>query len=89
MSEFLVVSSTFARQPLLAAVLALALLVGLGALFLRLHAIAFGEPGPHSHAVKASYAPMMAHLALVLAAGLYLPDPLVRWFQNVAQLLGQ
>jgi hydrogenase-4 component F len=89
MSEFLVVSSTFARQPLLAVVLVLALLVGFGALFLRLHAIAFGQPSAHSHQVSASYAPMFAHLVLVLAAGLYLPDPLVRWFQNVAHLLGQ
>ncbi len=47
MSEFLVVSSTFARQPLLALPLVLGLLIAVGALFLRLNAIAFGEPrGP-------------------------------------------
>jgi hypothetical protein len=34
----------FARQPLLAIPLVIGLLVGLGALFLRLNAIAFGEP---------------------------------------------
>ena len=28
------------------------------------------------------------HLGLVLAAGLYLPPPLVAWFQTVARLLG-
>jgi hydrogenase-4 component F len=28
------------------------------------------------------------HLALVLTAGLYLPAPLVRWFEHVAKLLG-
>ena len=44
MSEFLVVSSTFAREPLLAIVLVFGILVGVGALFLRLNAIAFGEP---------------------------------------------
>src|SRR4029079_2868543 len=37
MSEFLIVSSTFAVQPLLAGALGLGLLVGIGALFLRLH----------------------------------------------------
>jgi len=88
MSEFLVVSSTFARQPLLAIVLVLALLVGFGALFLRLHAIAFGAPTGHSEPVDASYVPMFTHLALVLLAGIYLPPPLVQWFQNVAKLLG-
>jgi hydrogenase-4 component F len=31
---------------------------------------------------------MCAHLALVLAAGLYLPPPLVAWFQHVAAILG-
>jgi hydrogenase-4 component F len=30
---------------------------------------------------------MFTHLALVLAAGIYLPVPLVSWFQNVAGLL--
>jgi hydrogenase-4 component F len=31
---------------------------------------------------------MIAHLALVLAAGIYLPPPLVAWFQHVAAVLG-
>ena len=44
MSEFLVVSSTFARAPLLAIVLVFGILVGFGGLFLRLNSIAFGEP---------------------------------------------
>ena len=44
MSEFLVVSSTFAREPLLAIPLVVGILVGFGALFLRLNGLAFGEP---------------------------------------------
>lgn len=88
MSEFLVVSSTFARQPLLAILLATGLLVGLGALFLRLNSIAFGEPRGGSAKATASYVPMFTHLALVFAAGVYLPAQLVTWFQNVARLLG-
>ena len=43
MSEFLIVSSTFARQPLLGIALVAGLLIGFGALFLRLNSIAFGE----------------------------------------------
>jgi len=88
MSEFLVVSSTFARAPLLAIPLVFGLLVAFGALFLRLNGIAFGEPRGETHPVKASYGPLFAHLALVLAAGLYLPPQLVAWFQHVSQLLG-
>ena len=61
------------------------LLVGFGALFLRLNGVAFGEPRGRTAPAKASYVPMFAHLALVLIAGVYLPPPLVAWFQNVAQ----
>jgi hydrogenase-4 component F len=88
MSEFLIVTSTFARAPVLALILAFGLLVALGALMLRLSEVAFGEPTGPTAPVTASYVPLHAHLALVLAAGLYLPGPLVAWFRNVAQLLG-
>jgi hydrogenase-4 component F len=88
MSEFLVVSSTFARAPLLAIVLVFGILVGVAALFLRLNSIAFGEPRGPSAKAQASYVPMFSHLALVLVAGIYMPPVLVAWFQNVAGLLG-
>jgi hydrogenase-4 component F len=88
MSEFLIVTSTFARSPLLAVPLVLGLLVGLSGLFMRLNGIAFGEPRGDSAPAHASFVPMFAHLALVLVAGIYLPPQLVLWFQNVAKLLG-
>jgi hydrogenase-4 component F len=88
MSEFLVVSSTFAREPLLAIPLVLGLLIGFGALMLRLHGLAFGEPTGTTGRVEGSYLPMFGHLALVLMAGIYLPPPVVAWFQHVARLLG-
>src|SRR5689334_13160683 len=87
-SEFLVVSSTFARAPALALVLVFGMLVGLGALFLRLNGIAFGEVRGPSEQAKASYLPMFAHLGLVLVAGVYLPPALVGWFETVAKLPG-
>jgi hydrogenase-4 component F len=88
MSEFLVVSSTFAREPWLAIILALGILVALGGLFLRLNTIAFGEPRGPTAKAEASYVPMFAHLALVFMAGIYMPAPLVKGFENVARLLG-
>jgi hydrogenase-4 component F len=88
MSEFLVVSSTFAREPLLAIPLVLGLLVAFGALLLRVSGLAFGEPSGSTAPVQASYVPMFAHLALVLVVGVYLPPPLVAWFQHVAAVLG-
>jgi hydrogenase-4 component F len=87
-SEFLVISSTFAREPLLAILLVLGLLISFGALFWRVTSVAFGEPRGPTAPVTASYVPMFAHLALVLIAGIWLPGPLVAWFQHVAALLG-
>lgn len=88
MSEFLVVSSAFARQPWLAAPLVLGLLVAFGALLMRLIGMAFGEPSKSVGKVETSSAPFVAHLALVLIAGVFLPAYLITWFQNVARLLG-
>jgi hydrogenase-4 component F len=87
MSEFLIVSSTFARAPLLAIPLVFGLLIGFGALLMQLTGLAFGEPRGKSAPAHASYVPLFAHLALVLVAGLYLPPPLVAWFQHVASML--
>jgi hydrogenase-4 component F len=87
-SEFLVVSSAFARQPLLALPLVLGLMIALGALVLRLQGMAFGEPSPDATPATASYLPMFGHLALVLAAGVFFPPLITGWFEHVARLLG-
>jgi hydrogenase-4 component F len=88
MSEFLVVTSTMARQPLLAIPLVLGLLVGFGALILRLQSVAFGEVPTRGHLpVTSSLLPLWAHLILVAVAGLYMPPQLVAWFRGVANLL--
>jgi len=76
------------REPLLAIPLVLGILVAVGALFLRLNGLAFGEPIGPIPANRMSYLPMFAHFVLVLIAGIYLPAPVVTWFQNVAGMLG-
>jgi len=88
MSEFLVVSSTFSREPWLVLILVFGILVALGGLFLRLNTIAFGEPRGPAAPAEASYVPMFAHLAIVFLAGIYMPPALVTGFQSVAKLLG-
>jgi hydrogenase-4 component F len=87
-SEFLLVSATISNRTLLAIPLVLGLLVAVGALFLQLNAIAFGEPKGVSHKAECSYAPMFVHLALVLVAGVALPPAIVALFETVAKLLG-
>ena len=87
-SEFLVVSSSFARNPALAVLLVFGMLVAFGALLIRVTQLAFGPPRGPVGPVRASYIPMFAHLTLVLVAGVWLPGPLVIWFRHVAALLG-
>ena len=88
MSEFLVVSSTFARQPLLAIPLAFGLLLAFGALLMRVIGLAFGEPSDSVGEVEASVVPLFLHLALVLLMGIWLEPHIAAWFQSVAGLLG-
>jgi hydrogenase-4 component F len=88
MSEFLILTTTFAREPLLAVAVAFGLLLAFGALLLRLQGVLFGAPTEPAHRVKASAAPLIVHLSLVFVAGLYLPAALVSWFQRAAELLG-
>jgi hydrogenase-4 component F len=87
-SEFLMISSAFARAPALAAVLVAGLLLAFGALLLKLNDVAFGPVKGPAGPVRASYLPMFAHLALVLTAGIWLPPAVVAWFRHVAAMLG-
>ena len=77
------VSSTFAREPWLAIVLVLGILIALGALFLRLNTHRLRRAARRRpRRRKASYVPMFAHLALVFmrrhlsaaAAGRLVPE---------------
>jgi hydrogenase-4 component F len=88
MSEFLVLTSTFGRAPVLALLVLFGLLVGFGALIRHLQHLAFGPGEGGEKASSLALVPLFVHFGLVLAAGIYLPGPLVTWFQNVARLLG-
>lgn len=88
LSEFLLVTTVFAQEPLLALPLVAGIVVAFGALILRLQSLAFGEPTGSTAPAASSAFPMALHLVLVLVAGIWLPEPLVEWFQAVARLLG-
>jgi hydrogenase-4 component F len=88
MSEFLLVTSSFARMPGLTLILVLGLLIAFGALLLRLTGFLFGEPTGHTGPAAGSLVPLYLHMALVLLAGLHMPQSMVDWFQTVARLLG-
>ena len=87
-SEFLLVTSTFARAPWLAILLITGLMIAFSALALRLHGLAFGATNKR-HALPAwRLAPMAIHLVLVAIAGIYLPVAVIAWFRHVASELG-
>ncbi|HRO12633.1 hydrogenase 4 subunit F, partial [Amaricoccus sp.] len=88
MSEFLLVTTAFARVPVLALVLVAGLLVAFGALLLRLGDMLLGEPTGPVGRPEGSLAPLYGHMALVLLGGIHLPGPVVGWFEAVARLLG-
>jgi hydrogenase-4 component F len=88
MSEFLLVSTTFARVPLLAIPLVLGLLLAFGALLIQVIRMAFGEGRRGVPPRGLTLVPELAHFALVLVAGVYIPPAVVTWFQHVAELLG-
>ena len=87
-SEFLLVTSTFARSPWLAILLVTGLLIAFSGLALRLQGLAFGETDKQHSLPAWRLAPMSLHLVLVAAAGVCLPGPVVAWFRHVASQLG-
>jgi len=88
MSEFLVVTTSFARMPLLALILVFGLLLAFGALLMRLTEVAFGTPTGQDAPMHGSLMPLWLHLALVYLIGLHMPQAMVDWFQTVAAILG-
>jgi len=87
-SEFIILTSAYARHPLLALMGSVGLLLAFGAILLRVTHMAFGEPTANITSIKTSQVPLLLHLLIALVAGLYLPPHLVSWFQNIAHQLG-
>jgi len=75
-------------HPWATPLLLLALGVAFAAIFGRVQAMVFGETElrrlPHSPALL----PVFAHLAIVLALGLYIPPALAQWYRLAAALIG-
>ena len=86
-SEFLLVTSTFARAPWLAIALVAGLMIAFSALMVRVHGLAFGATDNHYTLSAYRLAPMALHLTLVAIAGVFLPGAIVAWFRHVAILL--
>ena len=53
-----------------------------------LQSLAFGPSTGAGEPVAASTFPLVLHMIIVLIAGVWLPEPLVEWFQSIAKLIG-
>lgn len=86
-SEFLLLTATMKSAPWLALPLLSGLAIAFAGLFRHLHPMVFGEKPDGQVAVKASLAPVLVHLLLVLWLGLSIPVFLADWFEQATQLI--
>jgi len=86
-SEFLILTATIKDAPLLTPFLLLGLGVAFAGLFRKVQPMVSGEIPPHQRPMKVAHLPVLLHMALVLAIGIYLPDFLSRWFHTAVELL--
>ena len=75
------------QEPWATPILLLALGVAFAAIFGRVQPMVFGETTakrlPHTPALL----PVFAHLAIVLALGLFIPPYLADWYRSAARLI--
>jgi hydrogenase-4 component F len=86
-SEFLILTATIKDAPFLTPFLLLGLGVAFAALIRRVQPMVFGEPPSYQKTLKVSHLPVVLHLVLVLAIGIYLPDFLNDWFYKAVELI--
>jgi hydrogenase-4 component F len=86
-SEFLILTATIKDAPAAAPVLLLGLAVAFAALVRRVQPMVSGPVPPWQRPLRASHVPVVLHLALVLALGLYLPHFLDGWFRTAVGML--
>ena len=86
-SEFLILTATMKGAPYLAPVFLLGLAVAFAALFRKVMPMVFGRAAEGSAPLKPAHIPVLVHIILVLAIGLYLPVFLSDWFHTAVKLL--
>jgi hydrogenase-4 component F len=87
-SEFLILTTVMAQQPWAAPILLVSLGVSFAAIFGKVQPMVFGEASAARLPHRPALAPVFAHLAIVLALGLYIPPYLADWYRQAARLIG-
>jgi hydrogenase-4 component F len=87
-SEFLILTTAMKQQPWATPVLLVALAVAFAAIFGRVQPMVFGETSAKRLTHAPAILPMVSHLGLVLALGLFIPPQLAEWYRQAAKLIG-
>ena len=86
-SEFLILTATIKDAPLMTPFLLLGLAVAFAAVFRKVQPMVAGEIPPYQKSMKVAHLPVLLHMAIVLAVGLYMPVFLNQWFHKAVQIL--
>ncbi|MBF0292046.1 MAG: hydrogenase 4 subunit F [Nitrospinae bacterium] len=86
-SEFLILTATMKDAPYLTPLFLLGLAVAFAALFRKTMPMVFGRPAENQKTIRISHLPVLLHMGMVLALGVYLPSFLNDWFHTAAKLL--
>ncbi|GAB4482659.1 MAG: hydrogenase 4 subunit F [Thermodesulfovibrionales bacterium] len=86
-SEFLILTATMKDAPYLTPFLLLGLGVAFAALFRRVQPMVAGEVPQYQKKMRVAHLPVVLHLVLVLAIGIYMPAFLSSWFHTAVELL--
>jgi len=87
-SEFLILTTAMHEQPWATPFLLIALGVAFAAVFRKVQPMVFGETNAKRLPHPPALIPVFAHLAIVLAFGLYIPPYLANWYREAAKLIG-
>jgi hydrogenase-4 component F len=86
-SEFLILTATIKDAPLMTPFLLLGLAVAFAAVFRKVQPMVAGEISSYQKSMKVAHLPVLLHMAIVLALGLYMPGFLNQWFHKAVQIL--
>jgi hydrogenase-4 component F len=87
-SEFLLLVTAMREQPWATPILLAALGVAFAAIFSKVQGMVFGETTAQRLPHPPAALPVFAHLAMVLALGLYMPPYLADWYRAAARMIG-
>ncbi len=87
-SEFLILTTAMREQPWATPILIVCLGVAFAAIFGRVQPMVFGETKARRLPHPPALLPVFAHLAIVLALGIYIPPYLADWYRAAARLIG-